>query len=62
MLVTLQLASDGIKRDFSQSYLDQASYTMEDKNGTEIVVQVKKTLGAYFEKKKLAAQVRKYVY
>ncbi|XP_021354084.1 uncharacterized protein LOC110450731 [Mizuhopecten yessoensis] len=52
----LQLASDGIKRDFSQSYLDEASYTMEVKNGTEIVVQVKKTLGSYFEKKKLAAQ------
>ncbi|XP_069125986.1 LOW QUALITY PROTEIN: voltage-dependent calcium channel subunit alpha-2/delta-2-like [Argopecten irradians] len=52
----LQLASDGIKRDFSQSYLDQASYTKDVKNGSEIVVAVKESLGAYFEKKKIAAR------
>ncbi|ESO88121.1 hypothetical protein LOTGIDRAFT_165858 [Lottia gigantea] len=52
----LQLAGDGIKRDLTQSYLDQANYTYEKKNGAEIVRQVKLTLGDYFSKKKRAAE------
>ncbi|CAI9736897.1 Hypothetical predicted protein [Octopus vulgaris] len=51
----LQLASDGIKKDYSQSYLDQANYTFEKKNGTEIVLKMKEKLGEYFRKKKRAA-------
>ncbi|KAJ8305297.1 hypothetical protein KUTeg_015842 [Tegillarca granosa] len=52
----LQLASDGIKRDYSQTYLDQANYTFEVRNGEDIVNQVKDDLGEYFKKKKRAAQ------
>ncbi|XP_050400585.1 voltage-dependent calcium channel subunit alpha-2/delta-2 [Patella vulgata] len=52
----LQLASDGIKRDLTQSYLDQANYTYEKKNVEEIVQTVKLTLGDYFSKKKRAAE------
>ncbi|KAK3089549.1 hypothetical protein FSP39_004513 [Pinctada imbricata] len=51
----LQLASDGINRHYSQSYLDQANYTFEQKNGSEIVSLVKKDLGEFFRKKKRAA-------
>ena len=52
-----QLASDGICRDYSQSYLDHATYTFEQKNGEEIVKQVKEKLSDYFNKKKRAAEV-----
>ncbi|XP_067678444.1 voltage-dependent calcium channel subunit alpha-2/delta-2-like [Haliotis asinina] len=52
----LQLAGDGIKRDVTQSYLDQANYTFEKKNGETIVKVVKETLGDYFRKKKKAAE------
>lgn len=51
----LQLASDGIKKDHSQSYLDRANYTFEKKNGTQIVRRMKIKLGEYFRKKKRAA-------
>lgn len=55
--VILQLAGDGIKRDVTQGYLDQANYTFEKKNGETIVKVVKETLGDYFRKKKKAAEV-----
>lgn len=57
-LFIFQLASDGICRDFSQSYLDQATYTFEQKDGQEIVKEVKEKLSDYFNKKKRAAQVK----
>lgn len=53
----LQLASDGIKKDFSQAYLDSANYTFERKDGRDIVEQVKQELGDYFSKKKKAAEI-----
>ncbi|XP_063400495.1 voltage-dependent calcium channel subunit alpha-2/delta-2-like [Mytilus trossulus] len=52
----LQLANDGICRDFSQGYLDNATYTFEQKDGKEIVKQVKEKLSDYFNKKERAAQ------
>ncbi|XP_005108179.1 voltage-dependent calcium channel subunit alpha-2/delta-2 [Aplysia californica] len=52
----IQLANDGIKRDFTQSFLDQANYISEKKDGGDLVQLVKDTLGDYFEKKKRAAQ------
>ena len=54
----MQLASEGIKRDYTQSLFDQASYTDEEKNGEELVRQVKESLGDYFSSKRKAAQVR----
>ncbi|KAJ8307805.1 hypothetical protein KUTeg_014644 [Tegillarca granosa] len=39
-----------------QTYLDQANYTFEVRNGEDIVNQVKDDLGEYFKKKKRAAQ------
>ena len=54
----MQLASEGIKRDYTQSLFDQASYTYEEKNGEELVRQVKESLGDYFSSKRKAAQVR----
>ncbi|XP_041357381.1 VWFA and cache domain-containing protein 1-like [Gigantopelta aegis] len=51
----LQLANDGIRRHDTQSYLDQAVYSFEKKDGAEIVNQVKTTLEDYFKKKTRAA-------
>lgn len=53
----LKLASDGIKKDFSQAYLDKANYTFERKDGRDNVEKVKQELGEYFNKKKRAAEV-----
>jgi hypothetical protein len=53
----LQLASDGIRRDYTQSLFDQANYTFQEKDGHEPVNAVKETLGDYFSRKKRAAQV-----
>ncbi|KAL3869469.1 hypothetical protein ACJMK2_042147 [Sinanodonta woodiana] len=50
------LASDGINQHYSQSYLDQATYTYEQKDGEEIIQQVKEDLAIYFSQKKRAAQ------
>ncbi|KAK2155924.1 hypothetical protein LSH36_227g06072 [Paralvinella palmiformis] len=52
----LQLASEGIKREYTQSLFDTANYTYQEKDGDEIVRQVKESLGDYFSKKKHAAQ------
>lgn len=52
-----QLASDGINRHITQSLLDQAIYSDEKKNGTELVEQVKEDLADYFRNKKRAAEV-----
>ncbi len=52
-----QLASEGIKRDYTQSLVDKASYTFEEKDGDELVRQVKASLGDYFSSKRKAAQV-----
>lgn len=54
-LYLLQLAGDGIKRDVTQTLLDTANYTFEKKNGTRIVLDVRKELNKYFTKKKDAA-------
>ena len=54
----LQLASEGIKKDFTQTLFDTANYSLENKNGTSLVNLVKLSLGDYFSKKKAAAQVR----
>ncbi|BFY99384.1 hypothetical protein BsWGS_02424 [Bradybaena similaris] len=51
----LQLASDGIKRDFTQSYLDKAEYKDETKNGNDLITLVQQQLGDYFQNKKQAA-------
>ncbi|XP_013386854.1 voltage-dependent calcium channel subunit alpha-2/delta-2 [Lingula anatina] len=52
----LQLASDGIKRDVTQSLFDTATYVLEKKDGNEVVRQVSERLGDYFSVKKQAAQ------
>ncbi|PVD23318.1 hypothetical protein C0Q70_16586 [Pomacea canaliculata] len=52
----MQLASDGINRHITQSLLDQAIYSDEKKNGTELVEQVKEDLADYFRNKKRAAE------
>ncbi|GFO18775.1 voltage-dependent calcium channel subunit alpha-2/delta-2-like [Plakobranchus ocellatus] len=52
----LQLASDGIKRDLTQSFLDKANYTSEKKNGSILVQNVKANLKQYFEDKMGAAK------
>lgn len=51
-----QLASDGIKRDITQSLFDTANYTFEKKNGSGIVHTVRNRLSSYFANKKSAAQ------
>ena len=53
----LKLANDGIKRDYTQQYLDAATYRSEEKDGEAIVKQVNKDLGDYFDKKMKAAEV-----
>lgn len=53
----LQLASEGIKREFTQSLFDSANYTYEDRDGDELVDEVRESLGDYFSSKKIAAQV-----
>ena len=57
ILLLLQLASEGIKREYTQSLFDQANYEDEEKDGEDLVRQVKESLGDYFSKKKRAAQV-----
>lgn len=59
LTVVLQLASEGIKKDFTQSLFDSANYTLEVKNGTELVRKMKEELEDYFSSKKQAAQVKK---
>jgi voltage-dependent calcium channel alpha-2/delta-3 len=54
----LQLASDGIKREFTQGLFDQANYTFEKINGDQLVQKVKTSLSDYFSGKREAAQVR----
>nr|KAI8754030.1 voltage-dependent calcium channel subunit alpha-2/delta-3-like [Biomphalaria glabrata] len=51
----LQLANDGIKRDMTQSFFDEATYLSEKKNGSELVKLVNDTLSEYFRKKTSAA-------
>jgi len=53
----LQLASDGIKREFTQGLFDQANYTYEEINGDQLVQKVKASLSEYFSGKQEAAQV-----
>ena len=57
MVHFFQVASEGIKRDFTQHLFDTASYTYDEKNGVELVQQVKKKLGEYFSIKEQAAKV-----
>lgn len=54
----IQLASDGIKREFTQGLFDQANYTFEVINGAQLVQKVKTSLSEYFSSKQKAAQVR----
>ncbi|CAL1539791.1 unnamed protein product [Lymnaea stagnalis] len=51
----LQLANDGIMRDATQSFLDEATYISEKKDGGELVRLVNDSLGEYFRKKTSAA-------
>lgn len=44
-------------RDSTQSYLDQATYKQETKEGTDLVKLVNDSLGEYFRKKTAAATV-----
>ncbi|PAA92856.1 hypothetical protein BOX15_Mlig015658g4 [Macrostomum lignano] len=50
-----QVAADGIQRDQTQMLFDQAEYLYEKKNGTNVTMQVKQELSAYFRKKKATA-------
>ncbi|ELU06451.1 hypothetical protein CAPTEDRAFT_215114 [Capitella teleta] len=52
----LQLASEGIKRDFTQTLFDAANYTLEVKDGIELVTRMKEDLTDFFTSKKRAAQ------
>ncbi|KAJ8032799.1 Voltage-dependent calcium channel subunit alpha-2/delta-2 [Holothuria leucospilota] len=52
----LQLASDGLKTEHTQSFYDLAEYTFETKHGNKTVDTVKNKLGDYFIKKQQAAQ------
>ncbi|KAK2171034.1 hypothetical protein NP493_1112g00000 [Ridgeia piscesae] len=52
----LQLASEGIKREYTQSLFDTANYTFEEKDGDVLVRQVKESLGNYFRSKRIAAR------
>ena len=54
----LQLASEGIKREFTQMLFDTANYTFTEKDGDKLVRQVKEGLGNYFSLKIKAAQVK----
>jgi hypothetical protein len=54
----IQLASDHINRDLTQQYFDLANYTVEAKDGEEVVKEVKDTLSNYFTQKQAAAIVR----
>jgi voltage-dependent calcium channel alpha-2/delta-3 len=56
-VLCLQLASDGIKREFTQGLFDQANYTFEKINGDQLVQKVKTSLSDYFIRKREAAQV-----
>ena len=62
MLMTAQLASEGIKKDFTQGLFDTANYTYEEKDGMELVRTLKEELGDYFTSKKRAAQVALFYY
>ena len=52
----LQLANDGIKRDYSQALLDKATYTYEKKDGFKLVKLVQSELSEFFEQKERAAR------
>ncbi len=53
----IQLANDHINRDLTQELFDLANYTVEAKNGEEVVKEVKETLSNYFFQKQAAAYV-----
>ena len=58
----MQLASEGIKRDYTQGLFDTANYTFEEKDGDVLVRQVKESLGNYFLSKRIAAWVSLFIY
>ncbi|RNA03736.1 voltage-dependent calcium channel subunit alpha-2 delta-2-like [Brachionus plicatilis] len=51
----LQSASDLINKDLTQELFDLANYTVEAKNGEDVVKEVKDTLSNYFSYKQQAA-------
>lgn len=51
-------ASDLINRDLTQELFDMANYTVEAKNGEDVVKEVKDTLSNYFLQKQQAAIVK----
>ena len=57
MCVPRQLASEGIKREYTQSLFDTANYTFEEKDGDVLMRQVKESLGNYFHSKRITARV-----
>ncbi|XP_071807181.1 voltage-dependent calcium channel subunit alpha-2/delta-3-like [Asterias amurensis] len=52
----LQLCSDGLKTEYTQSFYDKADYILQKKNATEIVAKVRELLDDYFNKKEEAAR------
>ena len=56
LLLYVQLANDGIRREVTQSLLDTANYTFEKKNGTAIVHELRTELSKYFQEKKFSAE------
>ncbi|XP_038057398.1 voltage-dependent calcium channel subunit alpha-2/delta-3-like [Patiria miniata] len=52
----LQLASDGLKTEYTQSYYDNADYIYQKKNASNIVAHVKKLLDSYFARKEDVAK------
>ena len=53
------MANDCINRKATQEYFDLANYTVEAKNGDEVVKDVQQILTSYFLKKQDAANVFK---
>ena len=51
------MANDDINRDLTQELFDLANYTVEAKNGEEVVKEVKETLSNYFYQKQMSAYV-----
>ena len=52
------MANDCINKKATQEYFDLANYTVEAKNGDEVVKDVQKILTEYFLKKQDAANVK----
>ena len=58
----IQSANDLINRDLTQSLFDLANYTVEAKNGEDVVADVKSILSNYFTQKQDAAIVTLFLF